>query len=271
MASFISLCELLLKLIIPTATIAILLLLIIVFALLYSHNATVPKFRRRGTPVHLLIVLGSGGHTTEMIYMLNKSLNTFTYTYRTYVVTSGDPFSATKATEFEEGLIKRQPKTNKKIAQPKSYDVITIPRARRVHQSYWTAPFTTLQALWACLLVLCGRYPDQKKLPWKFPSPHPDLIITNGPAVSVCMVLAAKILRFWIFISRWVTGQGSKPEICRLRTIFVESWARITSLSTSGLLLLPLADRFLVQWPDLAGRRAWWGMKKTEHGGWMVL
>ncbi|KAJ6020900.1 UDP-N-acetylglucosamine transferase subunit alg14 [Penicillium herquei] len=244
---------------------------IILFALAFSQNATIPKVRRRGTPVHLLIVLGSGGHTTEMLYMLKKSLNPDVHTYRTYVVTSGDPFSATKAGEFEDNLPKPQRNTHRRVAEPKPFDVIVIPRARRVHQSYWTAPFTTLKSLWACLLVLCGRYPNQKKLPRKFTSPYPDIIVTNGPAVSVCMILAAKILRFWIFISRWVTGEGSKPEISRLRTIFVESWARITSLSTSGVLLLPLADRFLVQWPDLAGRRAWWGMKKTEYGGWMVL
>lgn len=100
---------------------------------------------------------------------------------------------------------------------------------------------------------------------------QPDLILTNGPAVAVCMILAAKIIRFFVFVTRWITGHGSKPAVARLRTIFVESWARVRTLSTSGVLLLPLADQFLVQWPGLAGRQAWWGMKKTEYVGWAVL
>lgn len=213
------------------------------------------------------MVLGSGGHTTEMFYMLQKiKLNPERYTYRTYVVTSGDNFSAGKAQEFEAEHMspgKQEPRSN--------YSIVTIPRARRVHQSYWTAPFSTLLCFWACIRVLTGRHHDQGRLPAKYASPHPDIILANGPAVSVCMILAAKIIRFYIFVSRWITGRGSKPAVSRLRTIFVESWARVRTLSTSGVLLLPLADQFLVQWPDLAGRRAWWGMRQTEYAGWVVL
>ncbi|KAJ5257219.1 hypothetical protein N7478_013323 [Penicillium angulare] len=209
-----------------------------------------------------------------MCYLLEKhdNLEPSIYTYRTYVVTSGDQFSATKAERFEAQLAEKQRKKTKCDTDIGAFDIVTIPRARRVHQSYWSTPFTTLQAIWACLLVLCGRYPNQKKLPWKYPSVYPDLIITNGPAVSVCMVLAAKLLRGFIFVSRLASVQArGQPEISRLRTIFVESWARISRLSMSGTILLPLADQFLVQWPDLAGRRAWWGMKKTVYAGWVVL
>ncbi|KAJ5650127.1 UDP-N-acetylglucosamine transferase subunit alg14 [Penicillium longicatenatum] len=263
--------QLLMRIILPAAAIVILAGIIILFALAFSQNAVIPKVRRRGTPVHLLIVLGSGGHTTEMFFMLEKVLDLSVYSYRTYVVTSGDQFSAGKATEFEAKQVARQMEQNKNLTDTGSFDVVTIPRARRVHQSYWTAPFTTIQSFWACLLVLCGKYPDQQGLPLKYTSACPDIIITNGPAVSVCMIVAAKTLRFFIFISRILSGKNFKPEISRLRTIFVESWARISTLSTSGVLLLPLADRFLVQWPGLAGRRAWWGMKKTSYVGWAVL
>ncbi|KAJ6092977.1 UDP-N-acetylglucosamine transferase subunit alg14 [Penicillium sp. IBT 16267x] len=263
--------QLLLRMILPAAVIAILSGIIILFALAFSQNAAIPKVRRRGSPVHLLIVLGSGGHTTEMFFMLEKILDLSVYSYRTYVVSSGDQFSAEKATEFEAKHVARQMEQNKNLTDTGSFDIVTIPRARRVHQSYWTAPFTTIQSFWACLLVLCGKYPNQQRLPWKYGSACPDIIITNGPAVSVCMILAAKTLRFFIFISRVLSGRSSEPAISRLRTVFVESWARITTLSTSGVLLLPLADQFLVQWPGLAGRRAWWGMKKTSYVGWAVL
>lgn len=51
----------------------------------------------------------------------------------------------------------------------------------------------------------------------------------------------------------------------RLRTVFVESWARVRTISLSGKILLPFADRFLVQWPALDGKKAWWGAKKAEY------
>jgi beta-1,4-N-acetylglucosaminyltransferase len=202
-----------------------------------------------------------------MLAILENNFDFSIYTYRTYVVSSGDGLSAQKAVEFEGRIA--QEHDRKKPAE--DYTIITVPRARRVHQSYLTAPFSTLHCFWACLLVLLGRNPAQRPLPVQYPSKHPDVIVANGPAVAVCMVLAAKFIRFFIYCYRWATGQGSKPEISRLRTIYVESWARVRTLSVSGRILLPIADKFLVQWPPLAGRRAWWGMKETEYCGWVVL
>lgn len=202
-----------------------------------------------------------------MFAILENRFDFSVYTYRTYVVSSGDDLSAQKAVDFEDTIAQRN-----KIEKPAdNYTVVTIPRARRVHQSYLTAPFSTLHCFWVCLLVLLGRHPDQRPLPSQYPSVYPDIIISNGPAVAVCMILAAKFIRFFIFCFRWVSGQASKPEISRLRTVYVESWARVRTLSTSGRILLPIADKFLVQWQPLAGHRAWWGMKRTEYCGWVVL
>ncbi|KAL4750767.1 hypothetical protein BDW72DRAFT_108777 [Aspergillus terricola var. indicus] len=237
------------------------------------QNTPVPKWRPKSSPVHLLVVLGSGGHTAEMLSLLRRvDIVTSKYIYRTYVVSSGDNFSATKALEFESGL----------GAQPESYAIITVPRARRVHQSYLTAPFSTILSFWSCILVLCGCHPDQQrhKRPAQLTSPYPDLILTNGPATAVCVILAARFLRLVAyclsFLSlakshrRSMTGKGPSGEApppgeFRLRTVFVESWARVKTLSLSGRILLPFADRFLVQWPTLEGKRAWWGMRKTEY------
>ena len=38
------------------------------------------------------------------------------------------------------------------------------------------------------------------------------------------------------------------------RIIFVESFCRVQSLSLTGKILYPIADRFVVQWPDLTQR-----------------
>ena len=49
----------------------------------------------------LLIVLGSGGHTTEMLRLLEPLDFTKRYKQRTYVVSSGDTLSEGKARSFE--------------------------------------------------------------------------------------------------------------------------------------------------------------------------
>ena len=226
------------------------------------------------------------------------------YTFRTYVVTSGDGFSAAKAADFEASLSEkykdastREPCSNDDIAadpisgplekspnqgfQPDSYCVVTVPRARRVHQSFLTAPLSTIQCFWACVKVLRGNHSDQQVRPPGTASPYPDLILTNGPAAAVCIVLAAKLLRLLNAVSgpfighglrdyRSPVGGGKEVAIFPLRTIFIESWARVTSFSLSGKILLPFVDRFLVQWPNLEGRRAWKGMRETEYVGAIV-
>ncbi|KAJ5748120.1 uncharacterized protein N7511_009816 [Penicillium nucicola] len=243
------------------AVFGFLVVLVIFLSLEISHNSPISKSRPRNSPVHLLLVLGSGGHTAEMFYMLEHADMTC-YSYRTYVVSSGDSFSAGKAKEFEA----------ERTCPDDNYNIVTVPRARRVHQSYLTAPFTTLQCFWACFNVLCGLHPGQR-LPEQYSSPFPDLILTNGPATSVCVALAAKLIRFFQYISsfRFSSRSSATLPISQLRILHTESWARVQKLSMSGILMLPLADNFLVQWPDLGGLRAWVGMKRTKYAGWLVI
>ncbi|KAE8350040.1 glycosyltransferase family protein [Aspergillus coremiiformis] len=252
-------------------------LVVFLYALYISQNTNIPQWRAKNIPSHLLVVLGSGGHTAEMFSMLRRmKLDASKYTYRTYVVSSGDNFSARKAIEFETTYLNQAQKANTTDrTSAESYTIVTVPRARRVHQSYLTAPFSTLRSFWACLLVLRGRYADQKPLS-SMVSPYPDAILTNGPATAVCVILAARLLRLYNFIggffsSRKVSrAEGLTPTDYQLRTIFIESWARVTTLSLSGKILLPFADRFLVQWPALEGKKAWKGMRKTEYVGMLV-
>ncbi|PYH46106.1 glycosyltransferase family protein [Aspergillus saccharolyticus JOP 1030-1] len=255
---------------------------LLLHALIQSHITKVPKWRSRYSSVHLLVVLGSGGHTAEMFSMLRRvKLDPTRYTHRTYVVSSGDNFSAKKAVEFERTYLTQKDESSAtakgQLSPTGSFSIVTVPRARRVHQSYLTAPFSTLGSFWSCLLVLRGLHPDQKHIP---PQPshsrYPDIILTNGPATAVCVILAARLLRLWHALHVAVglgSHSGSDTTLSsdfKLRTIFVESWARVTTLSLSGKLLLPFADRFLVQWPELAGRKAWRGMRQAEYVGTLV-
>ena len=291
----------------------------------------------------MVIVLGSGGHTHEMFYLL-RDLDTRKYTHRTYVVSSGDAFSAGRAREFEGGLEGRGEREREKERQkaqlakptiqvtsaekehegtgngstkllrgrrktrdqnamsesgttkqdgmgtaitdderppctgPDHYTITTLPRARSIHQSLLTTPFT-------CLLTLFYSFGPLLSSPSQLSTSQPSLksrsarstndattppnpyesstlspaslILTNGPATSVILILASLILKF--FNVRGCASQG------KCKTIYVESFARVKTLSLSGKILVWCTDRFLVQWEDLegkgpGGRTEFWGV-----------
>jgi len=164
----------------------------------------------------VVIVLGSGGHTAEMLRLI-EPLDFDKYTSRIYVVSSGDTLSEGKARDFELG--------KQGIGDKKFYDIITVPRARRVGQTWLTTPFSVLQCLLGSIRAVLVN-------------PLPDAVICNGPGTCVLICLAALIPRFF----------GVK----HIHIVYVESFARVTALSLSGKILLYLSDRFFVQWPELA-------------------
>jgi beta-1,4-N-acetylglucosaminyltransferase len=64
------------------------------------------------------------------------------------------------------------------------------------------------------------------------------------------------------------TGAGVAVPFCYVgrllgaRVIFIESFSRVSGLSLTGRLVYPIAHRFFVQWPDLAGQR-----RRAEYAG----
>jgi beta-1,4-N-acetylglucosaminyltransferase len=251
-------------------------------AILPNQRAKPTQWRKRPLATRVLIVLGSGGHTHEMFYLL-RNLDTRKYTHRTYVVSSGDAFSAQRAVEFEKELEDREKAAQKQhdkvplvavngnaIGQQRQaqtgserYNIAIVPRARKIHQPLLTTPFSSLYTLHKSFAILLSAPP---LLPNAAPSnayEHaaadvPDLIITNGPATAVIVILASMILRFFNF--RGANSRG------KCRTIYVESFARVKSLSLSGKLLSRVVDRFLVQWEELEGK----GGGRAEYCGILV-
>ncbi|KAL8688759.1 MAG: hypothetical protein Q9218_005405 [Villophora microphyllina] len=194
-------------------------------------NPTKPRARRRGSPTRLLIVLGSGGHTSEMLSLLHN-LDPNLYTHRSYIVSSGDDFSASKAIEFERGIEARYGGSEQDTTLiPSTYDINMIPRARKIHQPLLTTPISSVRCLLACFAILRTHT-------------YPDLIIANGPATAVLVIVASLLLRFF----------GVRGTHGRLRTIYVESWARVNTLSLSGKILMHggMVNRMIVQWNNLA-------------------
>ena len=88
----------------------------------------------------------------------------------------------------------------------------------------------------------------------------PDLIMVNGPATATVLVYAAIALRF--FNVKGCVTDG------KMRTVYVESWARVKKMSLSGTMLSRVVDRCLVQWPQLDAKRN--GSGKAKYVGMLV-
>ncbi|KAL9002696.1 MAG: hypothetical protein Q9188_004392 [Gyalolechia gomerana] len=224
-----------------------------------AFNPTRPRLRTKGQPTRLLIVLGSGGHTAEMFSLL-QGLNANLYTHRTYVISSGDDFSATKAMEFENTLGAGREENRRELSPvPSTFDISFVPRARKIHQSLLTTPISSLRCLFACFGILFapstqrstnsdvdGVHPQVVMEGKSISYTYPDLIIANGPATAVLLIASALLLRF-------CNLRGTEGK---MRTIYIESWARVSTLSLSGKILMTggMVNRMLVQWEILAQR-----------------
>jgi UDP-N-acetylglucosamine:LPS N-acetylglucosamine transferase len=91
-----------------------------------------------------------------------------------------------------------------------------------VGQGLWkNSPLRILGTFWRILRILRRQ--------------RPDLIISTGAGIAVPGFLAARLLG--------------------IRTVYIESYARVQSLSLAGRVCYHLADRFLVQHASLASRR----------------
>ncbi len=73
----------------------------------------------------------------------------------------------------------------------------------------------------------------------------PDAIISTGAGVAVPFIYLGRLLN--------------------INTIYVESLARVESLSLSGKLVYPVVRHFLVQWPQLANK-----YKKAVYKGQVI-
>lgn len=173
-----------------------------------------PPSKPHAAGLRCLIVLGSGGHTAEMMNIITE-LQKDRFTPRYYVAALSDNMSLEKAQVYEKSLI--QIIANTQFMQ--------IYRSREVGQSYITSIATTLLAILHAM--------------WLIIRIRPQVIFCNGPGTCIPLCASAFLLK--------VLGLGWSS------IFYIESIARVKKLSLSGLLLykLRLADQFFVQWPQL--------------------
>ena len=170
---------------------------------------------------NVMVVFGSGGHTTEMLLMLQQTNIFEKYNHVHFVIGHSDTWSLRKVKDFYKTSMKLD------IDQQVSKGNLTIHslfRAREVKQSYISSVFTTLLACCHALLIIL-KVSIFSSL---------DLLLTNGPgtAVPMCYIyfIVSKVLMF-----------NLKSKI-----ILVESFCRIKSLSLTSKLLRPIVNKFVI-------------------------
>jgi len=196
------------------------LLLCVLFLLLYLRRQYLRYIFRRGSstrrssPVSVCVVLGSGGHTTEILRLM-QSLPSERYSPRHYVLADTDSTSLQRLEQAEEQKGKKRG----------DYKIFRIPRSREVRQSYASSVISTLVSMLRCAPLVYD---------WKC-----DILLCNGPGTCVPVCFFAYVYNLLLF------------RQCQI--IFVESMCRVEYLSTTGYILyyLGIADEVLVQWPQL--------------------
>ncbi|KAG6095348.1 hypothetical protein E4U31_005915 [Claviceps sp. LM219 group G6] len=181
---------------------------------------------------YYLFVLGSGGHTKEMLMMMDDGTQEFTGAHRRYLISSGDGMSENHLEDYESEL-------KRSSTAPGTYDKCIVTRARRVHQPLWSTPWTGLLSILDILPVLL--VPPKKEGGTALR--YPGIIFSNGPATGFFVALAVHTLKLL----------GLVPDN-KMKFVYIESWARIATLSLTGKLLFytGIADAFYVQHEEVA-------------------
>src|SRR3989338_9127344 len=104
------------------------------------HKTTSSNTNSTNNTIRTLVVLGSGGHTGEIMGMV-QTLDPKRYKFE-FVLAQTDKDSE----KFVRNILK-----DKEEFHPLSFHF--IPRSREVHQSYFTSIFTTLRALLYTTLI----------------------------------------------------------------------------------------------------------------------
>ncbi|XP_023660364.1 UDP-N-acetylglucosamine transferase subunit ALG14 [Paramormyrops kingsleyae] len=162
--------------------------------------------------VSVLVVAGSGGHTTEILRLMGSLSES--YCPRHYVIADTDKMSEDKIRTLE---------ASKKQQDQGNFTIHRVPRSREVRQSWSSSVFTTMNALLYSVPLLFNL--------------QPDVLLCNGPGTCVPLCLAGLLLGIL----------GAK----KILIVYVESICRVERLSLSGKILYHLSDYFFVQWPSL--------------------
>ncbi|RYP49306.1 hypothetical protein DL769_011087 [Monosporascus sp. CRB-8-3] len=208
----------------------------------FVSSATARKPRNEPELLFFMFVMGSGGHTSEMLSMIEHSIDTEIGMFRRYIVNEDDVMTKERIIALEGRIGRRFARIN---ANPGVFDIMEIKRARMVHQSWLSTPISATKSIWSILqaiFAMDGIAMDAgTDADWRFPG----AVATNGPGTGFLFLAVIHFLKMVRFL----------PED-HFNTMFVESFARVRSLSFTGKLIhwTNVADFFVVQHEELARR-----------------
>lgn len=193
-----------------------------------SDKLTTPAARAKSNPLRpwwVFVYLGSGGHTGEMIRLLMKYSDTLLAAGNTIHVGYSDGDSLVK---FRNNIASVSPQC--------IFEYHQFKKAREVNAGTISSIVSILQTLATSLWIIV-------KVRWNMLG-RDHLVLLNGPGTCV-------IISFWFKFIEWLTLIIASSNI-----IYVESLARIETLSLTGKILYYLADEFVVQWEQLRNTKA---------------
>ncbi|VEL24731.1 unnamed protein product [Protopolystoma xenopodis] len=160
-----------------------------------------------------MIVIGSGGHTSEMVRYTRAMGKK--YAPKIYVLASSDKFSEEKVLSIE---------ASRDEPDKAPFVIKYVPRSREVGQSYLTSIFTTLWSFIKSFEVVLSF--------------SPDLVLCNGPGTCVPICFSYAVIQLL--------------RRRQFAVVFVESICRTASLSLTGKILYYSSfSDVIVQWPKL--------------------
>ncbi|XP_046834175.1 UDP-N-acetylglucosamine transferase subunit ALG14 homolog [Vespa crabro] len=166
--------------------ICLMIIIVRILFLIFMKSGRIAVRNFRETSAKTMIILGSGGHTAEMLRIV-KHMNYENYTPRIYVCAFTDKISIEKVKDIE--------------GKKNDYKIIKITRSREVGQSYISSVWTTIIATLEAVSLL-----------W---SEKPELLLCNGPGTCVPLCIIALIFKIFYVLNITTVFIES---FCRVKT-----------------------------------------------------
>lgn len=182
--------------------------------------------------LQVFIFLGSGGHTGEMLNIINNYKSILLNDDRSFekiVIYLG--YSDLRSLDKFKKLI-----SNHNIDNNSNLQIEYLPflKARNVNSSTFNSFITILNTIISSFKIILRIY-------IKMLFNNHNLVLLNGPG-TCCIIVSW--FKFFIFFTPFINNN--------INIIYIESLARITNLSLTGKILYLLVDNFIVQWNDLS-------------------
>ncbi|XP_050532149.1 UDP-N-acetylglucosamine transferase subunit ALG14 homolog [Daktulosphaira vitifoliae] len=155
--------------------------------LIYKLVLCPRSIKEQKNPLRTLIVIGSGGHTSEMLRLV-QNLNRSKFMPRLYVMADTDTTSMVQVMKHEENYV--------------DWTITTIPRSRHINQTYSSSILSTLYSIVMSMPVVLSF--------------KPEIVLCNGPGTCVPICLIAFIMRLFHLTDTSIIFIES---ICRVKSL----------------------------------------------------